>query len=64
MIPPDVPPMLSLLRSDCILKLYRDGDVYTLQVSRLRKAPVTLENLSAGEALDRLAAEMSGEVAP
>jgi hypothetical protein len=63
-VTPDARPMIQLLRSDVVLKLYKDGDVYTLQVSRLRKAPVTLEHLPAAEALDRLAAEMAGEVSP
>ncbi|MBN1605088.1 MAG: hypothetical protein JW940_00560 [Polyangiaceae bacterium] len=60
MIPPDARPMIQVLRSDCILKLYRDGDSYTLQVSRLRKAPKTLEKLTAEQALTELAQEMDG----
>ncbi len=77
---PDDRPLLQLLRSDCIIKLYRDGDGaqpqsvqtmhkldpapqthYTLRVARLRGGRTTLENLTAAEALDRLAEEMRGD---
>ena len=58
---PDDRPLLQLLRSDCIIKLYRDGDSYTLRVARLRGTRTTLENLTAEQALDKLAEEMKGD---
>ena len=57
----EVRPLLQLLRSDCIIKLYRDGDSYTLRVARLRGGRTTLENLTAEEALDKLAEEMKAD---
>ena len=59
-------PMLQLLRSDCIIKLYREGDSYTLRVAKLRSKSVTLEGLglTAEQALEALSKEMSAEVGP
>ena len=58
---PEDRPLLQLLRSDVVLKLYKDGDSYTLRVARLRGTRTTLENLTAEQALDRLAEEMRGD---
>ena len=54
-------PLLQLLRSDVVLKLYRDGDSYTLRVARLRGTRTTLENLTAEQALTALSKEMNCE---
>ena len=58
---PEDRPLLQLLRSDVVLKLYKDGDSYTLRIAKLRMAPETLENLTAEQALTKLAEEMRSD---
>ena len=64
---PDDRPLLQLLRSDVVLKLFRNSftcetaSTYTLQVSRLKQKSTTLEGLTAEEALTKLAEEMKAD---
>ena len=53
---PEGRPLVQLFRSDVVLKLYNDGDSYTLVVARIRSKPEQLDGLTAEEALHRLAA--------